>query len=569
MKKLLCLFLSLGAISILAQTYQVGPVSPGFSLGGSGSGGTNPVVETTLYSSNFTTLNTPLVISGSSLANVNGTYTFAYTNVGAGTFGFDLVVWTNSTATWIIAANDPDAPGFLSSVIEPSLGGVNVPYIGSLNSDFLPHTFTVNTGPPADVITVTYATNIIRTPFVYSKVAGSLFSVPNTNVLVDPVGSDLYGAKGLVSFASLAGSVAAGQSNIIIVTSFDYTAGSDINLPRGTRVVGNHSSLNGTIMNITNFNQIYDITTDVQPTVNITNVLSKSIMDVHVEDTTDYMVINNVAGFLQYLNPRIEGTWDGLIIDSSNTNSFIQMNNPLFKLEQDRLTGVTWGMHGVGYKVSSTTGSRVQIVGGVISVLNSTNTTFSGTEIQGNACIYVGQKSGTSGNGNASIELYGTALIHGSTNAGASTHAISNVVNVPIHGMYFDVIPGADSTKPVVSAQMHSFDGIRTPVIVVTKTASYTVTTNEFNKRFNNSGASGAVTFSLPSAIIGATYVFKVTTAQSLVIDADTSDTIQYNTSVTAASGAINSATIGSSIILTCESANKWFAEAMVGTWSP
>jgi hypothetical protein len=90
---------------------------------------------------------------------------------------------------------------------------------------------------------------------------------------------------------------------------------------------------------------------------------------------------------------------------------------------------------------------------------------------------------------------------------------------------------------------------------------------NDKNKVFTNEGATGAVTFNLPTAVAGLTFTFVVQDAVGIVISAAAGDTIRIDTLVTAAGGSVTSTAIGSSVTLVAINATEWVAIAALGTW--
>jgi hypothetical protein len=105
---------------------------------------------------------------------------------------------------------------------------------------------------------------------------------------------------------------------------------------------------------------------------------------------------------------------------------------------------------------------------------------------------------------------------------------------------------------------------------VSTKTANYTVVSGTDDwKRFDNSGASGSVVFTLPSSpAAGDNYCFLVATAQTLEILAATGETITMANVTGAAAGNLQANAVGSSVCLYFESATAAYAWASEGAWS-
>lgn len=92
----------------------------------------------------------------------------------------------------------------------------------------------------------------------------------------------------------------------------------------------------------------------------------------------------------------------------------------------------------------------------------------------------------------------------------------------------------------------------------VTKTANYTVVALDAGKYFNNIGASGAITNTLPTAVAGMRFSFYVDAAQILAVQASGSDTIRYRGTVSAAAGNIFSNVQGAYLDIFAVASGKW-----------
>ncbi len=110
----------------------------------------------------------------------------------------------------------------------------------------------------------------------------------------------------------------------------------------------------------------------------------------------------------------------------------------------------------------------------------------------------------------------------------------------------------------------------RAPITVQAKTAAYTIKTSECGTAFTNTGASGAVTLTLPAATPGLHYSFRVSVAQELRIDPDGSETISLPSSgVPGAAGKYLTAdAIGETVHLQCFVAGSWSVVGHTGTWT-
>lgn len=101
---------------------------------------------------------------------------------------------------------------------------------------------------------------------------------------------------------------------------------------------------------------------------------------------------------------------------------------------------------------------------------------------------------------------------------------------------------------------------------VVPKTANYTVVTADKSTLFTNTGAGGAINFSLPAAVVGNTYTFSVEAAQTLTCTANGTDTIRMAATVSGAGGTIASATIGTVWTIVCTQTGKWIVISHEGS---
>jgi len=105
--------------------------------------------------------------------------------------------------------------------------------------------------------------------------------------------------------------------------------------------------------------------------------------------------------------------------------------------------------------------------------------------------------------------------------------------------------------------------------VVTSKTASCAVLAADSYKDFDNNGAAGSVTFTLPAAVVGLAYGFAVMEAQDLVIDAPGGVTIYLGALATTAGGTITSNAVGSYLFIKCRSATEWIVQSSMGTWTP
>lgn len=105
------------------------------------------------------------------------------------------------------------------------------------------------------------------------------------------------------------------------------------------------------------------------------------------------------------------------------------------------------------------------------------------------------------------------------------------------------------------------------------KTANYTVTYADRGKTFSTEGASGAVTFALPAAVLcvpPARFNFHVGATQELRIDPNGTETIALpSTGAQSAAGKyITADANGENVAIVCRKAGQWQVESYIGTWT-
>ena len=102
-------------------------------------------------------------------------------------------------------------------------------------------------------------------------------------------------------------------------------------------------------------------------------------------------------------------------------------------------------------------------------------------------------------------------------------------------------------------------------------TASTTLTYGDSDATFTNAGATGAIVLTLPSAVPGMTYRFRVSAAYSYTVAVAGTDTMSLpSTGVpgTAGKGLVNSGTVGPTLEIQCTSTGTWSVMGFTGTWT-
>jgi len=128
-----------------------------------------------------------------------------------------------------------------------------------------------------------------------------------------------------------------------------------------------------------------------------------------------------------------------------------------------------------------------------------------------------------------------------------------------------DTTMGAGGTNKKITAQ-NLWANRRAPL---NKTANYTVpaTREAYGGIFTNTGATGAITFTLPNCVAGMTVTFILGAAYDIDIDPYGSERILVLTD-TNGDKISSDAVLGSMITLYAVSATQWMRVGSVGTWS-
>jgi len=104
---------------------------------------------------------------------------------------------------------------------------------------------------------------------------------------------------------------------------------------------------------------------------------------------------------------------------------------------------------------------------------------------------------------------------------------------------------------------------------VTAYTASHTVTSAETGTTFTNSGAAGAITFTMPTPAAGLVYTFIVATAQTVTVDVSGAVVIAIGEISGTAGGGASSNSPYSSVTLKAISTTLWIATSSTGSWTP
>lgn len=231
--------------------------------------------------------------------------------------------------------------------------------------------------------------------------------------------------------------------------------------------------------------------------------------------------------------------------------------------------------------------------GGRVSLPAAVANLYEGTLAFVNASGYADDDTGTGANrfagvvikqvdnsagsaGDLTAELYreGVFLLTGTgfsqASVGADAFATDNytIAAAPsASGVRIGKIVGYSSSTQVYVEIEPEFTGTS---VVQTKTADYTAKVSDSGRTFSTAGASGTVVITLPPAVPGLKYRFRVGAAQALRIDPDGTETISLpSTGVPGAAGKYLVAdAAGESVELECVVAGTWTVFGYTGTWT-
>jgi hypothetical protein len=110
--------------------------------------------------------------------------------------------------------------------------------------------------------------------------------------------------------------------------------------------------------------------------------------------------------------------------------------------------------------------------------------------------------------------------------------------------------------------------GAVSSLVILSKTANYTILNTDSGKQFNNDGAGGAVNLTLPAAVVGLNYAAAVVAAQYLRLTAGGVDQIYWGDDVSAAGGYVRHNAPGAFVSLICHASGFWHISSIVGSWS-
>ena len=163
-----------------------------------------------------------------------------------------------------------------------------------------------------------------------------------------------------------------------------------------------------------------------------------------------------------------------------------------------------------------------------------------------------------------------------------------------VNGVTYGASPSTNTVPVVTSSNTITYEGVPNAALVnasttvngqtcslgssctvgaaptqTTKTSNYTIVSGDNGTWFNNTGASAAVTFTLPATPATSQFnCFLTTAAHTLEILAPASTTINVGPTASAAAGNMQQGALYNTVCLVSISSTVWAATAMTGTWT-
>jgi hypothetical protein len=113
----------------------------------------------------------------------------------------------------------------------------------------------------------------------------------------------------------------------------------------------------------------------------------------------------------------------------------------------------------------------------------------------------------------------------------------------------------------VITNGSTGYGSLRSDRLVVPKTTDYSVVAADTQKFLNNTGAGGAVVFTLPTPVVGMQFEFYRDANQTVTVDIAGGVTIQVGASVTTAGGNVTLDAVGSRIRIVAISTTQWVGD--------
>jgi len=234
----------------------------------------------------------------------------------------------------------------------------------------------------------------------------------------------------------------------------------------------------------------------------------------------------------------------------SSENSFLWGPNTWYLLK-----GIVVSSAAVDAGSTPTTDLRAGLVMGKVTS-SGEYVAYSGTATDGSevaeGVLFSGVRTLSPLTGTA-VDQLGQIVVGGAVKGG-SLYGIDQLARAQMHGRFVfdDDLPG------------NTFGWKN----VVAKTANYTVTASDKNTIFTNQGASGSVTFTLPTLAKGLKYRFFAEAAQNLIVASAVADTLVVFNDAAADSIAFQTASeiIGGGIeVIANADATKWLVFVSLG----
>ena len=128
--------------------------------------------------------------------------------------------------------------------------------------------------------------------------------------------------------------------------------------------------------------------------------------------------------------------------------------------------------------------------------------------------------------------------------------------------------PVTGASQAFVDALNANFAALAPLDAISSKTANYTIVTADSYKDFDNTGAVGSVTFTLPTPAAGLVFGFAVVAAYNVIVQAPGGSVVYLGTLASSSGGTVSSNSVGSYALVKCRSLTEWLIQSTMGTWT-
>lgn len=304
---------------------------------------------------------------------------------------------------------------------------------------------------------------------------------------------------------------------------------------------------------------------------------------IHPNENGSSAIINNYISFGSFpdLRGQLSGTtsitermglsYQDAVLDNNGSMPSVGNSTAIYVTDQT-VTGTAYSLHSVGSGVIFSNagpgifGSTLAVTGHVtFEGVTSTGATGTGKLVFDTSPTLVTPLLGTPTSGTLT-NCTGLPISTGVSGLGSG---VATFLATPSSANLASAVTDETGTGALVFGTAPVLTSPNIIKKVTAKTSNYTLLATDSGTVFTNAGAAGSVSFTLPTAAAGLEYTIIATTAQTVVLVADSGHTIRNGGSVTSSSGNFTSdATKGVLLKVIATGTTEWYTESIVGSWT-